>query len=508
MAGSKTLRVLRWIGVPILAAALMALATYFAARTYVLRQAEANIRDVLLSHRGLHLYIQRTMHPEFYAARDAGRIPADFYSPVILSSSHMVRVMHGFFNEERVKDGLPAIYYKMAADNPRNPVNQATPMEADLIRMFNANRNLHDYRATVKVDGERFLLRAIPFLENTEACLRCHGRRSEAPPGLQALYPGEGGFNERVGTIRAVEIIRAPIAHEIQTAAIASAAVTGGLLGLLLLLLFNTRLRGLVQIRTAALELEIQERRHAEAEVRELNQTLELRVEERTAQLSAVNRELDAFAYSVSHDLRAPLRAIDGFSQALQEDCGAQLDGTARDYLQRVRKGCTRMGHLIEDLLQLSRLTRRELERREVDLSSLANEAAGELRAGAPQRVAIFTIAPGLRASGDQTLLRAVLDNLLGNAFKFTALRPEAHIEFGSLHQDGQPVFFVRDNGAGFDMQYADKLFGTFQRLHGTEAFEGTGIGLATVQRIITRHGGRIWAEAAVDQGATFYFTL
>ena len=166
------------------------------------------------------------------------------------------------------------------------------------------------------------------------------------------------------------------------------------------------------------------------------------------------------------------------------------------------------MGHLIEDLLQLSRLTRRELERREVDLSALAQETAEELRAGVPNRPVTFLIAPGLKAAGDPTLLRAVLDNLLGNAFKFTSTRPEARIEFGSLLQDGQTVFFVRDNGVGFDMKYADKLFGTFQRLHATEDFEGTGIGLATVQRIILRHGGRVWAQSEVDRGTTFFFAL
>lgn len=497
-----------WVGIPILVAGLLSIATYFAARAYVLRQAEANIRDVLLSHRGLHHYIQRTMHPEFYKALEDGRIPADFYSPVILSSSYIVRTMHGFFNEERVAEGLPPIYYKMAADNPRNPINRATPLESDLIRMFNENRSLRDYRTTVTIDGGRFLLRAIPFLENTQACLKCHGRRSDAPPGLRALYPGEGGFNERVGVIRAVEIIRAPIKREIYTAAMASAALTGGLLGLLGLFLFNGRLRGLVQVRTRALEQEIQDRRQAEAAVRELNQTLERRVEERTAQLTAVNRELDAFAYSVSHDLRAPLRAIDGFSQAVLEDCADQLDDTGKSYLQRVRNGCTRMGHLIEDLLQLSRLTRRELERKEVDLSQIAQECAEELQSGAPGRVADFQIEPGISALGDPTLLRAVLDNLLGNAFKFTGTRAQAQIAFGRIQRDGRDTYYVRDNGVGFDMAYADKLFGTFQRLHAMDAFEGTGIGLATVQRIILRHGGRIWAEAEVDRGATFYFTL
>jgi len=507
-ARSRFLRAFRWVGIPVLAAAATALATYFLASAYIFRQAEANIHDVLLSHRSLHLYIQRTMHPQFFKDIDEGRIPADYYSPVLFSSSYMVRVMHGFFNEERIKDGLPAVYYKMAADNPRNPVNQATALESRLIQRFNEHRELTQHREEVTVEGKRYLLHAIPFLENNSACLRCHGRREDAPQGLRALYPGEGGFNEKVGMIRAVEVIRAPIDREIQTAAIASAAITGGLLALTTLFMFSARLRLLVQLRTKELEEEVRERRLAEAAVRDLNRDLEQRVEARTAQLSATNRELDAFAYSVSHDLRAPLRAVDGFSKALLEDCAETLTETGKGYLMRVRKGCQHMGNLIEDLLQLSRLTRRELQPRTVDLSALAQEIAGELQLSAPERGTKFTIEPALSAQGDPTLLRDVLENLLGNAFKFSAKTAQHMVTFGSAQSRGQRAFFVRDNGVGFDMQYASKLFGAFQRLHTKDEFEGSGIGLASVQRIITRHDGQIWAESAPDQGATFFFTL
>jgi len=507
-ARGRFLRIFRWVAIPISAAAATALVTYFLASAYIFRQAEANIHDVLLSHRGLHLYIQRTMHPQFFKDIDEGRIPEDYYSPVLFSSSYMVRVMHGFFNEERIKDGLPSVYYKMAADNPRNPVNQATALESRLIQRFNEHRELTQHREEVTVEGRRYLLHAIPFLENNAACLRCHGRREEAPLGLRALYPGEGGFNEKVGMIRAVEVIRAPLDREIQMAVIASAAITGGLLALMALFMFSTRLRLLVRVRTAELEEEVRERRHAEAEVRNLNRDLEQRVEARTAQLSAANRELDAFAYSVSHDLRAPLRAIDGFSRALVEDCAQSLDETGKGYLERVRKSCQHMASLIEDLLHLSRLSRRELETQEVDLSDLAREVAETLSLGTPERHTEFTIEPGLTAQGDPTLLRDVLDNLMGNAFKFSSKTPRAKVEFGRTESRGQAAYFVRDNGAGFDMQYADKLFGTFQRLHSREEFEGSGIGLATVHRILTRHGGQIWAESRPNEGATFFFTI
>lgn len=236
------------------------------------------------------------------------------------------------------------------------------------------------------------------------------------------------------------------------------------------------------------------------------------RAEERilrdSAELKAANRELESFSYSVSHDLRAPLRAIDGFSQVLVEDYSAKLDPEARGYLQRIRGATQRMGMLIDDLLKLSRVTRTEIRREQIDLSAMANEIARDLRAGEPERRAHFEIASGLLAQGDSHLLRIVLQNLLGNAWKFTSKRAEARIEMGLLRANGQSAYFVRDNGAGFDPAYADRLFGAFQRLHGVEDFPGTGIGLATVQRVILRHGGKVWAEGAVDQGATIYFTL
>jgi signal transduction histidine kinase len=226
------------------------------------------------------------------------------------------------------------------------------------------------------------------------------------------------------------------------------------------------------------------------------------------AELLAANTELDAFAYSVSHDLRAPLRSIDGFSQVLLEDYGTQLDESGRDSLQRVRAASQRMALLIDDLLKLARFSRAEMRTEVVDLSKIAGEIVAELQRSTPERQVECAIAQGLEARGDPRLLRVVLENLLRNGWKYTAKQPRPRIEFASVAGNGERVFLVRDNGAGFDMQYADKLFGVFQRLHSAAEFEGTGVGLATVRRIITRHGGRIWAEAVVDQGATFYFTL
>jgi light-regulated signal transduction histidine kinase (bacteriophytochrome) len=235
---------------------------------------------------------------------------------------------------------------------------------------------------------------------------------------------------------------------------------------------------------------------------------LEERVAERTFELVAVNKELAAFAYSVSHDLRAPLRGIDGFSQALLEDYADKLDAEGQDYLRRVQAAGQRMGQLIDDLLNLSRVTRGEMRRETVDLSGLAQMIASEIQQREPERHVEFIIAEGLVAKGDARLLRVVLENLVGNAWKFTAKHPRARIEFGVTLHKGKRAYFVRDDGVGFDIAYADKLFGAFQRLHSVTEFEGTGIGLATVQRIIHRHGGRVWGEGEPGQGATFYFTL
>ena len=252
----------------------------------------------------------------------------------------------------------------------------------------------------------------------------------------------------------------------------------------------------------------IAERRQAEATIQELNASLERRVAERTAQLEAANRELEAFSYSVSHDLRAPLRAMDGFSQAVLEDFGARLPEEGRRYLETIRSSAQRMGELIDDLLAFARLSRQELNRRQVDTGQLVRGVLADLGSPWPGRLVQLRVGALPSCVADPALLKQVWVNLLSNALKYTRRREQAEIEIGCARAGGPDVFFVRDNGAGFDPRYAGKLFGVFQRMHRLEDYEGTGVGLAIVQRIVHRHGGRVWAEAQVDRGATFYFTL
>jgi len=295
-------------------------------------------------------------------------------------------------------------------------------------------------------------------------------------------------------------------------------------------------LEGKKIITTIAQGQDITERKHSQEEISRLSTELEKKVAQRTEELrttqmallnvvddvnsgagklaavnqslEAANRELEAFSYSVSHDLRAPLRSIDGFSQALLEDYADKLDDEGRNYLERVRRATQHMARLIDDMLKLSRVTRADFKRETVDLSRMVTDIVQRTVKNDPNRKVDIRVQDGLSGLGDHNLLEIALVNLIDNAWKFTGKTPHPEIEFGAKTKDEKTIFFIRDNGVGFDMAYADKLFGTFQRLHTMEEFPGTGVGLATVRRIITRHDGEVWAESAIGKGTTFFFTL
>ena len=352
---------------------------------------------------------------------------------------------------------------------------------------------------------------AITASDGTSGRTRC--RLQNSPCG-KAIESGEillanGQIGRRFDTAQCVQGAMTDAESFIGTPLLNSKGEAIGILGIV----DNKRLedceafRPILEMFAARATAEL-ERQAAEQAIRNQRDQLEREVWERTAALRASNQELESFAYSVSHDLRAPLRAIDGFSRALLEDYGDCLDETAGGYLQRVRNGTQRMGRLIDDMLQLSRVTRSDFEREDVDLSALADGIIQQLQESSPRPEMEVLVDSGMVVSGDRRLLGVLLDNLLGNAWKYTATRERPRIEFGSMAQDGERIFFVRDNGVGFDMKYVGQIFVAFQRLHSSNEFEGSGVGLATVQRIVNRHGGRVWAEADVGNGAIFYFSL
>jgi len=488
--GEKSRHFIRQAALPVVSMVIVAVILHYAISAFFINDAEDKIQNVLLSHRGLHQYIQKVMHPEFYKARDQGAIAANYYSPEIFSSTFIVRVDHGLYNEERKKAGLPEIYYKMASSNPRNPVNKADDSEASLIRMFNEDRKVKEYRSIVTVDGQKYLYYAIPFIETSKGCLKCHGKREDAPLGLQALYPGEGGFNEKAGVFRAIESIRMPISQEISTAFILTCSISVGLAALLMLFFFNTRLKSLVQAKTATLEKEVEERKKREAD------------------LEVKNAELERFTYTVSHDLKSPIITIKGFTGSLEKDLANGNYGRMVGDLKRVSDAADKMDDLLRDLLELSTIGRIIHTPEPVNMNQLVHDVLAQLAVPLKNNAITVVVQPDLpTVFCDRQRMMEVVQNLIENAIRYRRDQVDPQIHFGVRSDEDKHVFFVQDNGIGIDEKYHHVIFGLFNKLDAKR--DGTGIGLALVKRIIEVHGGKVWVESeGIGKGSRFCFTV
>ena len=521
-ATARVARLAAWTGV-LVALALAGLASVLVGREMAGRRvAEERLRLLVGSVRDYAIYL---IDPAGYVKSwNAGAERIKGYAPPEILGQHFAR----FFTPEDVAAGRPAAVLHAAATEGRYEEENwrvrkdgsrfwadvvITAVRDDrgaLLGFAKVTRDLTERKLAeqaLRASEERFRILAVTANDAILSADR-HGNITYFNPGAERIF----GFasNEVIGRpLTALMPERFREAHRTGLAryvATGEARVIGKTVELAgrrkdgtefpLELSLATWKHG-AEVAFTAIIRDIAARKEAEDTLRRY-----------ASQLEAANKELEAFSYSVSHDLRAPLRSLDGFSQALLEDYHDRLDDAGRDFLQRVRGASQRMGTLIDDLLSLSRVTRGELQVGEVDLSALAAATAADLKKSDPARDVTFAISPDLVVRADAGLMRIVLQNLLGNAWKFTGKRASAHVEVGAQAHDGRRAFFVRDDGAGFDMAYAAKLFGAFQRLHGAAEFPGSGIGLATVQRIILRHGGEVWAEGVPDRGATIYFTL
>jgi signal transduction histidine kinase len=402
-------------------------------------------------------------------------VTTDGQKLTLMNPAYMVREMQQRFRGDfGVKGHITSLVLT-------NPNNAPDAWEAEALRRFERGE-AEEVAAVSDMDGKPHM-RVIRAMRMEAGCVKCHGH-----------------LGYKVGDVRggiSASVDLTPYLARERDDTIALSVSHGAIwgVGLLAIALFNRRAHW-----------RLDEREQAEQEIRSINATLDQHVRERTAALEAANQELESFSYSVSHDLRAPLRAINGYARIIRDEEISRLSPEGQQMLERIWVNAEKMGALIDDILQFSRVGRIELKRDPVDMAGLARAVGAELVGDYPAaRLSVAELPPGV---GDESALRQVWVNLIGNAFKFSSKREQPEIEIGSRVEEGETVFFVRDNGAGFDLAAASHLFGVFQRMHREQDFPGTGAGLAIVKRIIERHGGRVWAEAAVDRGATFYFTL
>ncbi|WP_306536850.1 ATP-binding protein [Geobacter sp.] len=467
--------------------------------------------------------LRNTIHGGLFVPTEvSASVAPDRYSGIMMPESVTVQgLAMTKINPAHVGQQVEAIgkyqkhlFVHITSLRPLNTQNQPDEWEREQLRAF--ERTAKARFEMNEAGGGRVFRYMVPVMTEKE-CLLCHGkqgfREGDVRGGISVTIPAEPVFDTLAGQ-RTMTIAGHGGAFILVSFMIAGYSRKLGRQWNALEGLKNSQ-EQLVAERTAelhganeALRQENTLRRDAEEASLQLNRQLEQRVAERTAELQAANSELEAFCYSVAHDLRTPLRGMNGFSRIILERYGDTLDEEGKDYLGRLSAASVRMGQLVDDLLHLTKVTRSEMRRRTVDLTAMAQEIAADCRHTQPDRRAEFNIQGGLVANADENLLRIVMVNLLANAWKFSAREPVSRIDVGSTERDGKTVFFVKDNGVGFDMAYVGKLFGPFERLVSFNEFEGTGIGLATVKRIVERHGGMVWAEGEPGKGATFHFTL
>lgn len=512
---------------------------YYLAYKRILERAEQNVENVILSQRGLHHYIHVIMHPEFFRAIDSGKIVKDYYSPVIFSSSYIVRNMHGLYNQELVKHGHPEIYYKLAADNPRNPVNKADQLEAELIRKFNADRALQRYREVVTINGKKYIYVAIPYKENQKTCLRCHGKRADAPLGLQALYLGEGGFNEKEGQIRAIESIRAPLDSEYQAMHTVLAAVVATALAILGLYWFNSRLRSEVENKTESLQTELQKRQEtemmlqeqlsarieAENELRSQTDLLEQEIAERQKtqeeltvakeMAEAANKAKTQFLANMSHELRTPLNGVFGMAQLIAM---TGVTEEQQEYLNTLQFSAGNLVTLINDILDITRIEAGEfkIQQSEYSLSHCIYEViATQQSAISAKGLSIQTIIPETVPDllmGDRLRVMQVLSNLLSNAIKFTETGG-VRFDIAIKEQHDSVILLdiaVTDTGIGIEPSMLGYIFNMFSQADesNTRRHGGAGLGLAICRKLSELMGGSITVESKPGKGSTFHLTI
>lgn len=478
---------------------------YWLSYVYILEEAEDNITNLLLSHKGIHHYVQNTLIQAYEKYQIDGKIPATFYAPELLSSSYIVRKQHIFYNQERKEAGLNELYYKLAANNPRNPVNRADHLESDLISMFNQNRDIKSYRKIIEINGEKNLYVAIPFLENQKRCMRCHGKREDAPIELQQSYPGEGGFNETTGEIRAITSIRSPMEHEYIHIYVIGLTILVSVITFGALFFFNAQLRIVVQRKTVSLKEEIEERKHAEEKRIELEKQL---------RQAHKMESIGTLASGIAHDFNNILTIILGYAELASEE--KDPDNLIQD-LEEIKKGGERAKELVKQILEFSRKT--EYSYQPILLSPIIKETLKMLRASIPATIDIKQqINSSGRVLADPTQIHQIMMNLCINAYH--AMRETG----GTLHVSASDIELSRedsgsgvppgkylkievsDTGCGITEEIKDRIFDPYFTTK--ETGEGTGLGLAVVHGIIKNSNGHISVYSESGQGTSFHIYL